>query len=348
MTEIEGSFFKFKNAYELVRKAKIYLKEGLVIKAIAAYQAAMSEYRQYLVSLKYIEEDITQKIQLLEKAINRLKANSIIPQKEKTEEGEKSAAAPAAPPVGEPAAPNSEREARRVIYQAKKAIDDLTREVKAGLGFSALKQKVEEIYHKFKKELAEIFGQDSETVKVYVRWLDNLINDLQKIILEKKTVEVKEVKETVAKKEIKEKALEKESEPKAEKSKSTVGQGYKILIVDDEPDVITTLEFLLKSEGFAVAKASNGHEGLKKAAAEKPSLIILDIKMPGMSGYEVAQVIKDNKELKQIPIIFLTAVSQVVDATFGIRTETFADRYISKPYDIEQFVKVIKEILKIK
>lgn len=342
MLEENSHLVRFKNAFELVERAKVFFKENQLQKAVEAYQQAVNEYRQYLVSLKYIEEDILQKINQLEKMVHRLKAHLAGQVQEKQPE----------PPLAVPAAEkpaaseDKEKEARRVIYFAKKAIDDLTVQVKKGLNFSTLKQKVDEIYQNFKKQLSEIFGKDSETVSVYQRWLDTLINDLQRIILERKTVEVKQVAPVEEKKAP---ASAKESaKPQAKEAKSKIGAGYKILLVDDEPDVILTLEFLLKSEGFSVFKAENGPDGLTLAVAEKPNLIILDIKMPGMNGHEVAQLIRENENLKNIPIIFLTAVSQVVDSTYGIKTEVLADRYISKPYDVEQFLKIIKEILKIK
>jgi CheY-like chemotaxis protein len=324
----------FKYAFELVRQAHKYIQEKNFTKAILNYQTAINEYKQYLISLKYIEEDILHRIRELQRAVQRLKANLVIPKKE-------AEPPPEEPSTNEELKHQAEPEARRIIYQAKKTIDDLILEVKKGVDFVTLKQKVDQIYSDFKKQLAEVFGTDKETVRIYLHWLDNLINELQRTILERKTTEIQKPKETPP-------PEEKPAPPQPEKKPAKsgkMGEGYKILVVDDEPDVVLTLEFLLKNEGFTVFKASNGEDGIKSARQNRPDLIILDIKMPGISGYEAGQTIKEDPGLKKIPLIFLTAVSQVVDPTLGIKTEVVADRYVAKPYDIDNFLKIIKELL---
>jgi DNA-binding response OmpR family regulator len=117
----------------------------------------------------------------------------------------------------------------------------------------------------------------------------------------------------------------------------------KILLVDDEPDLISTIECRLKWADFDVVTASNGKEGLDKAETEKPSLILLDTNMPVMDGHEMLERLKKNPQLKDIPVIMLTSVFNAQDiakaSSYGL-----AD-YVTKPFDFTELVEKISNAL---
>ena len=102
----------------------------------------------------------------------------------------------------------------------------------------------------------------------------------------------------------------------------------KILLVDDEPDIVEFLKYNLEQESFEVIESYNGEEALKMIR-ERPDLILLDIMMPGMSGYEVCKRIKEDTQFKDIPIVFLTALSQENDEIRGL--EVGGSDFIKKP-----------------
>ncbi len=96
------------------------------------------------------------------------------------------------------------------------------------------------------------------------------------------------------------------------KKKKDVTQA-KILVVDDEKDLVSTVEYRLKFSNCQVVTANNGQEGLDKAASEKPDLILLDTSMPVMNGHEMLKQLRANADLKHIPVIMLTAISSPQD-----------------------------------
>ncbi len=121
------------------------------------------------------------------------------------------------------------------------------------------------------------------------------------------------------------------------------GMKKKILIIDDEPDVIKIVDFRLKSAGYKVNMASDGREGIESIKKERPDLILLDIRMPVMDGYEVCRRIKSDEEFSGIPVIFLTASS---GATIKDKvSEYMADDYIIKPFDSENLLKKVKNLI---
>lgn len=102
-----------------------------------------------------------------------------------------------------------------------------------------------------------------------------------------------------------------------------------VLVVDDEKDIVDLICYNLKKEGYQTIEASNGAEALQQAKKYKPALILLDIMMPEMDGYDVCRAIRGDKEVETIPIIFLTAKSSEIDEVLGL--ELGADDYIQKP-----------------
>lgn len=117
----------------------------------------------------------------------------------------------------------------------------------------------------------------------------------------------------------------------------------KILIVDDEPNIIVPLEFLMKQNNYDVQTAPTGEKALDLISSWKPDLILLDIMLPGMDGYEVCQKIRQEKKFNQIKIVFLSAMARSIDIAKGMGLS--ADDYITKPFAIDYVVSKIKELL---
>ncbi len=117
----------------------------------------------------------------------------------------------------------------------------------------------------------------------------------------------------------------------------------KILIVDDEPDVGKLIGLMLERNGFEVVTVTSGPEALATAAEITPDLILLDILMPGMDGYEVCRQLRADPHLSPIPIIFLTAKNEVADRIAGF--EAGADEYVSKPVHLGELMARVNGIL---
>ena len=111
---------------------------------------------------------------------------------------------------------------------------------------------------------------------------------------------------------------------------------YKILIVDDVMSNVLLLKVLLTNEKFALATASNGRQALEQVEKENPDLVLLDVMMPDMSGFEVAQHLKSNPNTADIPIIFLTALNSTADIVKGFQVG--ANDFISKPFNKEELI----------
>ena len=117
----------------------------------------------------------------------------------------------------------------------------------------------------------------------------------------------------------------------------------KILIVDDEMDIVETLSFMLKAKGFDCVCAYDGEEGLNLAKAINPDLVILDVMMPKINGYKICRLLKFDNKYKNIPIIMITARSQDEDKIIG--EETGADEYITKPFEFSEVLDKINKYL---
>ena len=118
----------------------------------------------------------------------------------------------------------------------------------------------------------------------------------------------------------------------------------KILVVEDDKDLISLIKFNLKSEGFNVLLSPNGEDGLFTAKEEKPDLILLDWMLPILSGIEVLQSLKNNKDTKSIPVIFITAKGDENDKIRGLNSG--ADDYIVKPFSTKELIARIKANLR--
>ncbi|MGQ9569338.1 MAG: response regulator [Thermodesulfovibrionales bacterium] len=124
----------------------------------------------------------------------------------------------------------------------------------------------------------------------------------------------------------------------------------KILLVEDDIDFADATKLILESKSYDVTVAHDGKEGLKKAQAEQPNLIILDVMMPEMDGYEVCARLKADPKYQHIPILLLTAVGEAIPTTkytleMGIKTE--ADDYIPKPVEPMELVKRVENLFRI-
>src|SRR4030067_563092 len=113
----------------------------------------------------------------------------------------------------------------------------------------------------------------------------------------------------------------------------------KILIVDDEVDLVETVRFPLEMEGFNVLVSYNGNDALNQARREKPDLIILDLMLPKLDGYKVCRLLKFDEKYKHIPILMLTAKTKEKDKILG--KETGADEYITKPFEMDEVMKKV-------
>jgi len=117
----------------------------------------------------------------------------------------------------------------------------------------------------------------------------------------------------------------------------------RILIVDDEKDIVESVQFSLEFEGFECLVAYDGEEALLKAKSENPDLILLDIMLPKINGYQVCRLLKSDEKYKHIPIIMLTAKAQESDKFWGM--ETGADDYMTKPFELEKLIQKIQGYL---
>lgn len=117
----------------------------------------------------------------------------------------------------------------------------------------------------------------------------------------------------------------------------------KILVVEDETDLVEMIKMRLEANDYEVIAAYDGQEALDKARKEKPDLIILDLMLPKMDGYKVCRLLKFDEKYKKIPIILFTARAQESDKKIG--EEVGADAYITKPFEPQTFLSKIKELL---
>ena len=117
----------------------------------------------------------------------------------------------------------------------------------------------------------------------------------------------------------------------------------KIMIVDDEPDILFTVGQVLEASGYEVIKANNGNECIEKLSQlpENPDLVLLDIMMPEVSGWDVAAKIKENPEWQKIPIVFLTAKGYTMSVGMG---NISAEDYIVKPFDIKDLKERVDKV----
>ena len=122
-----------------------------------------------------------------------------------------------------------------------------------------------------------------------------------------------------------------------------MSEAKKILIVDDEQDIVETLKFMLEAEGYECFCAYDGETGLSLAKEIIPDLMILDVMMPKINGYKISRLLKYDSKYKDIPIIMVTARTQEEDKLIG--QETGVNEYITKPFELDDIIKKVNEYL---
>jgi DNA-binding response OmpR family regulator len=117
----------------------------------------------------------------------------------------------------------------------------------------------------------------------------------------------------------------------------------KILIADDEQNIVISLEFLMKREGFEVLVANDGDEAIKRIRADQPDLVLLDVMMPKKSGFEVCQEVKADPALGGVRILMLTAKGRDTEVAKGLALG--ADAYMTKPFSTRELVDKVRSLL---
>jgi DNA-binding response OmpR family regulator len=118
---------------------------------------------------------------------------------------------------------------------------------------------------------------------------------------------------------------------------------HKIVIADDEPNILISLEFLMKREGYEVHVAHDGDEAIAVLLRERPALVLLDVMMPKRTGFEVCQVLRADERLKDVRVLMLTAKGRDTDIAKGLGVG--ADAYMTKPFSTRELVAKVREML---
>jgi two-component system, OmpR family, response regulator VicR len=119
-----------------------------------------------------------------------------------------------------------------------------------------------------------------------------------------------------------------------------------ILYIEDDAEMVDLVTLILNRHGFLVKGAHGGRQGLDMVAKEKPDLILLDLMMPDMDGWDVYQQLKSNEETRPIPVIIITAKAQAIDRVLGLHIAK-VDDYISKPFRPQELIESVSRILNI-
>jgi DNA-binding response OmpR family regulator len=121
-------------------------------------------------------------------------------------------------------------------------------------------------------------------------------------------------------------------------------QGPLILVADDDEDILQLLSFRLERAGYEIVQARNGADALRLAIELRPALAVLDVMMPGLTGYEVTRELRRNEETRAIPVILLTAKAQASDVAEGMAAG--ADDYVKKPFDARDLRERVERLLR--
>jgi DNA-binding response OmpR family regulator len=119
--------------------------------------------------------------------------------------------------------------------------------------------------------------------------------------------------------------------------------GKRILIADDEPNIVVSLEFLMRQRGYEVRSVGNGEDALAAVAEFGPDLVLLDVMMPRMSGYEVCQKVRENAAWQGVRIIMLSAKGRDIEVSKGLAVG--ADAYVTKPFSTKDLLARVGELL---
>ncbi len=118
----------------------------------------------------------------------------------------------------------------------------------------------------------------------------------------------------------------------------------RVVCIEDEPEMIDLVKLILSRKGYQVIGAMGGREGLEAIAREKPDIVLLDLMMPDMDGWEVYQKMKANDGTKSIPVIVVTAKAQSIDKVLGLHIAK-VDDYITKPFGPQELVESVEKVL---
>jgi DNA-binding response OmpR family regulator len=119
--------------------------------------------------------------------------------------------------------------------------------------------------------------------------------------------------------------------------------GKRVLIADDEPNIVVSLEFLMRQQGFEVKSVGNGEEALAAMAAFAPDLVLLDVMMPRLSGYEVCQKVRANPDWAHVKIVMLSAKGRDIEVSKGMAMG--ADAYVTKPFATAELIAQVRALL---
>ena len=122
-----------------------------------------------------------------------------------------------------------------------------------------------------------------------------------------------------------------------------MAEKHRILLVDDEPSIVKMVGKRLEVEGFEVLIAMDGQDGLSKAQTERPDLIVLDLMLPKLNGYEVCTMLKQDARYQKIPVVLFTAKAQEKDEKLGM--ECGANAYVRKPFRAQELLEKIRSML---
>jgi two-component system response regulator VicR len=123
-----------------------------------------------------------------------------------------------------------------------------------------------------------------------------------------------------------------------------VDEPKRVVCIEDEPEMIDLVRLILGRKGFIVIGANGGVEGLETVQRERPDLVLLDLMMPDMDGWEVYQQMKAEPELKGIPVVVVTAKAQSIDKVLGLHIAK-VDDYITKPFGPQELLESVEKIL---
>jgi DNA-binding response OmpR family regulator len=122
------------------------------------------------------------------------------------------------------------------------------------------------------------------------------------------------------------------------------GRATKVVCIEDDQKTIDLVKLILRREGFEVTGLTNGREGLAAIERERPDVVLLDLMMPDMDGWEVYQAMRANEQMKRIPVIVLTAKAQSIDKVLGLHIAK-VDDYITKPFSPAELVNSVRKVL---
>ncbi|MBT3344615.1 MAG: response regulator [Gemmatimonadetes bacterium] len=210
------------------------------------------------------------------------------------------------------------------------------------------------------KEVAETLGKSVESIRKYKNFGIIRVTDKRgnKDLFDRE--EVLKIRERLRELRLQGLSLSQIADQLAIARQDAIGGGYappgspsaqrdpdqpkRILIVDDEEEVRASMREYLESNGYAIVEAADGEEALAKTFTEKPDLLLLDLRLPKVDGYQVCQTLKGNPITSVIPIIMVTALNATPQKVKGI--EYGADDYIEKPFDLEELLARVKMVMR--